>query len=182
MRARSTGTASVMNAMMRMSAVGTDQRQRLEQPGEQHDPEIARRRPPAARAPPDLNRPAQAFGHGEDPLTHPQRRDDMIDQVRRGLCHAPGVARRTQPAALAREGNQEAMPAVRTPGPGKTVGEDATLRVAVELALHVGRHALRVPIVFTRECEIGLQVLLDDLVEGGLPGMATAVRHWSASR
>jgi len=50
-----------------------------------------------------LEVPAQAFGHGEDPLTHRQRRDDVIDQVRRGLCHAPGVARRAQPSPASTE-------------------------------------------------------------------------------
>ena len=73
------------------------------------------------------------------------------------------------------------MPAVRTPGPGEAIGEDAAFEVVAELALHVGRHALRVPVVFIRECEIGLQVLLDDLVEDGLLGMAAAVRGRSAS-
>jgi hypothetical protein len=32
-----------------------------------------------------LEAPAQAFGHREDPLTHRQRWNDVIDQVRRGL-------------------------------------------------------------------------------------------------
>jgi hypothetical protein len=82
---------------------------------------------------------------------------------------------------LARDGNQEVMRAVQTPGPGKAVGEDATLEVTTKFAFHVGRHALRVPVVFTRGCEIGLQLLLDDLVEGGLLGMAAAVRDRAAS-
>ena len=33
----------------------------------------------------------------------------MIDQMRGGLRHAAGVARRAQPAALAREGDKEVM-------------------------------------------------------------------------
>lgn len=86
----------------------------------------------------------------------------MIDQMRCVLRHPPGVARRTQPAPLAREGDQEVMAAVRTSGPRKTVGEDSTFEVTAELAFHVGRHALPVPIVFTCQREIGLQVLLDD--------------------
>jgi hypothetical protein len=36
------------------------------------------------------------------------------------------------------------------------VGEDAALEVTVKFAFDIGRHALRVPVVFTRECEIGL--------------------------
>jgi hypothetical protein len=85
------------------------------------------------------------------------------------------------PAPLAREGDQEIMPAVRASGPGETLGEDAALEVTTKFPFDIGRHALRVPVVFTPECEIGLQVLLDDLVEGGLLGMAAAVRGRSAS-
>ena len=73
------------------------------------------------------------------------------------------------------------MPAVRAPGPGEAVGEDAAFQITPELPFYVGRHALRVPVVLTCECEIGLQVLLDDLVEGGLFGMAAAVRDRAAS-
>jgi hypothetical protein len=51
------------------------------------------------------------------------------------------------------------MPAVRTPGSYKPVGEDAALEVAAELTLHIGRHALSVPVIFTRQREVGLQVL-----------------------
>jgi hypothetical protein len=74
------------------------------------------------------------------------------------------------------------MPAVRTPGPGETVGQNSTFEVAAELALHVGRHTLPVPIVPLRERKVGLQVLLDDLVEDGLLGMAAALWDRSASR
>ena len=74
------------------------------------------------------------------------------------------------------------MPAVRASGPGKTIGEDAAFEVTTKFAFDIGRHALPVPVVFTRQREIGLQVLLDDLVEGGLLGMAAAVRGRSASR
>jgi hypothetical protein len=66
------------------------------------------------------------------------------------------------------------MPAVRTPGPDEAIGEDAAFEVVAELALHGGRHALSVPVVFPCHREIDLQVLLDDLVEGGLLGTATA--------
>jgi hypothetical protein len=43
------------------------------------------------------------------------------------------------------------------------------------------RHALPVPVVFTRQREVGLQVLLDELVEGSLLGTATAVPDRSTS-
>jgi hypothetical protein len=64
---------------------------------------------------------------------------------------------------------------------GKIQGEDAALKVTAELPFHIGRHALPVPVVFPCEREIGLQVLLDDLVEGCLLGMAAAVWGRSAS-
>jgi len=100
-----------------------------------------------------LQVPAQPFGHREDPLAHRQRREDVIDQVRRGLRHASGVARGAQPAPLAREGDQEVMAAVRTSGPGEAVGEDAALKVTTKFAFDMGRHALPVPVVFTRKRE-----------------------------
>ena len=74
------------------------------------------------------------------------------------------------------------MSAVRAACRGEAVGEDATRQVAAEFPLYVRRHALRVPVVFTRECEMGLQVLLDDLVKGGLLGTATAIGSRATSR
>jgi hypothetical protein len=73
------------------------------------------------------------------------------------------------------------MPAVRTSGPNEAVGQDSTFEVAAELALHVGRYALPVPIVPLRERKVGLQVLLDNLVQGGLFGTATAIDERAAS-
>ena len=93
-----------------------------------------------------LQVPAQPFWHREDPLAHRQRRDDVIDQMRRGFGHAPGVARRTQPAPLAREGDQKVIPAVRAPGPSEAAGEDAAFQITPKCPFHIGRHALRVPV------------------------------------
>lgn len=101
---------------------------------------------------------AQTFEHRENPLTHRQRWDKVIDQVRRGLRHSPGVARRTESATLARERNEKIMPTVRAVGAGETAGENAELKVATKFAFHIGRHALRVPVVLTGECEMGLHV------------------------
>ena len=77
---------------------------------------------PRLALPPDSNRPAQSFGHREDPLAHRQWREDVIDHVRRGLRHPSGVARRAQPAPLTRERNEKIMPTVRAAGAGETVG------------------------------------------------------------
>jgi hypothetical protein len=128
-----------------------------------------------------LQIPAQAFWHREDPLAHRQRRDDMIDQMRGGLRHAAGVARRAYRAAFARERHEEVMPAVRTSGPGEAVGQDAAFEVVAKFPFHVGGHPLPVPVVFACQPEVGLQVLLDDLVKDGVLGMAAAVRGGLAS-
>jgi hypothetical protein len=95
-----------------------------------------------------LQVPAQAFGHGGGPLAHRKRWENVSHQMRRGLRHWPGVARRTHPT-FAREGNQEVMAAVRKSGPREAIGEDAAFEVAAELAFHSGRHAPPVPVVFT---------------------------------
>ena len=73
------------------------------------------------------------------------------------------------------------MTTLRAAGAGEAIGQDAALKVTTKFAFDIGRHALHVPVVLTRECEIGLQVLLDDLVEGGLLGMAAAVRDRAES-
>jgi hypothetical protein len=45
------------------------------------------------------------------------------------------------------------MTAVRAAGACETVGEDAALEVPTRFAFDIGRHALPVPVFFTRECE-----------------------------
>jgi len=39
-----------------------------------------------------LQEVTQALGHGQNPLTHRQRRQDVIGEMRRRRHHAPGVA------------------------------------------------------------------------------------------
>jgi hypothetical protein len=73
------------------------------------------------------------------------------------------------------------MPAVRTSGGGEAIGKDAAFEVAPELPFHVGRDGRLVPVIFRCGREVGLQVLLHDLVAGGLLGTATAVRDRSTS-
>jgi len=90
-------------------------------------------------------------------------------------------SRGTQPTPRAEKGDQEVTATLDAEGRGKAVGKDAALEVTPELAFHIGRHALPVAVVFTRQREVGLQGLLDDLVEGGLLGMAAAVRDPTAS-
>jgi hypothetical protein len=68
------------------------------------------------------------------------------------------------------------MPAV----PASSAGE-AAFEVAAELALHIGRHALPIPVILPCEREVALQVLLDDLVKGGFLGTATTIGNRATS-
>ena len=63
----------------------------------------------------------------------------MVHQVRRRLGHAPRVARRAHPAALAGEGDKKIMRAVITPNPRKTVIKPAALHVLAKCLLDIGR-------------------------------------------
>ena len=65
---------------------------------------------------------AQTLGQGEHPLAHRQTGQDMIHEVGGSLCHAPGVARGADAAALAGEGDEQIMAALVTAGAGESVG------------------------------------------------------------
>jgi len=114
-----------------------------------------------------LQVPAQPLRHREHPLAHRQWRDDVIDQVRSGLRHAPCVAGRTK-APLAGESNQEVMAACCATCAGEAVREDAALEVTPKLPFPIRRYRMAIPVPFTRQREVGLPVLLDDAVQGGL--------------
>jgi hypothetical protein len=58
-----------------------------------------------------LQQMAQPLRRREDPLPQRQIRQDVIGEVGRRRHHVPGVARRAYGSALAREGDQELVPA-----------------------------------------------------------------------
>ncbi|MBK8763788.1 MAG: hypothetical protein IPM01_03835 [Burkholderiaceae bacterium] len=62
--------------------------------------------------------------------------DDVVDQVRRRLCHAPRAARRAKAAPLATEGDELVVAAVAAAQSQEAVREDAALQERVELVLH----------------------------------------------
>ena len=59
----------------------------------------------------------------------------MIDEMGRGLRHAPGVAGGADGAAFTGEGHQEVVSALPAPRLGETAGQDAALQIAAQLAL-----------------------------------------------
>ena len=105
----------------------------------------------------------------------------MIDEMRGGLRHAPGIARRTDAASLTRKCDEKVSTALRAVGTSEAIGEDAAFEVASEIPLDIKWYRVPVPIAFTRQHQVGLQVLLDDAIQDGLLGMATGVRSRSTS-
>ena len=124
---------------------------------------------------------AQALRDRQHPLAHRQRREDLVDQMRRRLGHAPGVAGRTYPAAFARKRDQEIVSALLAASAGEAVGQDAAFEVAAKLSLHVLRHALAVGVPLAGERQVGLQMALHRAVQrcalGAAPAVDTAARR-----
>ena len=79
------------------------------------------------------------------PLANRHMRDDVLDQVRRSLRHAPRAARGTKPPALAAECHQLVVAAVAAAQAQEAVRQDAALdaleRTGVELVFDEGRQA-----------------------------------------
>ena len=115
---------------------------------------------------------AQPLRHGDHPLSHGHRRDDVIDKMGGGLRHVPTVARRADAAALARERHDNALAAARAEGAAEAEAEDAALEKAAELLLDGARHG---PLGLVTPLEPAREVLGDDLVERRLLRAATLV-------
>jgi hypothetical protein len=77
----------------------------------------------------------QRDGQRQNPLAHRHVRDELVDQVRRRLHHAPGPARRAEPAPLAAERDQLVVAAATTAQAQEAVGQDAAFEEDVELVL-----------------------------------------------
>ncbi len=87
-----------------------------------------------------LQEVSQALGDRQHPLAHRLAGEHLLDQMRRGLHHAPGIAGGAHATAFAGKGDQEVVAALRAARPGKARGEDPTFQIAPELALHETRH------------------------------------------
>lgn len=98
----------------------------------------------------------------------------MIDEMCRGLGQAPGVARGADGAAFTGEGLQEVVSALIATRSRQTVGQDAALQIAAQLALGVGRGPLFFSVVAAQSKE-GFEVVLHRPVERCCGGAAPAV-------
>ena len=105
---------------------------------------------------------AQRDGERQHPLPHRHVRDDLINQVSRRLMHAPRAARGTEAASLATERHPRLAGAGGAGEPHETVGEDAALKVGVEL---VGDEARQACACGLTQCDEGLRVMLSVAVQ-----------------
>ena len=69
----------------------------------------------------------QGDRHRDDPLARRDPGNDPLDQVGRGLGHAPPGTRRTKPPPLAAEGQQQLFVAGVTAQSQKAMGQDTAL-------------------------------------------------------
>ena len=103
----------------------------------------------------------------------------MVRQVRSGLGHASGVARRADATAFAGEGDQEVVATVVATDARKAVGKDAAFEVFAESLLYVGCRgvvvALAVELSGTCQLKPSLEVLGNRAVQQGALGVAGVV-------
>ena len=92
-------------------------------------------------------------------------RQDVIGEMRCRRYHAPGIARGAHAALLAREGDQEVVPALRVPRAGQAMGEDATFEIAAEVALDVAGERVGVIAFAMSQHEPSLEVTLDGAIQ-----------------
>ena len=99
------------------------------------------------------------------PLPIRRARQHAVDQMRRGVRHAPRRTARTDPAALAAERDDDLVAARPASHPREAVREDAASQVRRELALDVTRQPAAVGISVAQLGEHRLRVTRDQLVQ-----------------
>jgi hypothetical protein len=87
----------------------------------------------------------QAMRQTEDPLTDWYVGEHTIDQVRCPLRHAPAATPWTEPAALAREGDQPIPAAGGAPKAGKAAGQTSAPQEVTELLFDQAPRPVAVP-------------------------------------
>lgn len=89
-----------------------------------------------AQLPVERHREAQRERQREHPLAHGDARQHAIEKVRRGVRHAPAAAGRADAAPLARERDEQVVPATGAAHARETPGQDAAVEQGRQLAPH----------------------------------------------
>ena len=104
----------------------------------------------------------------------------MIGQMRDGLHHAPGVARRAHTPAFAGKGYRQVVPAGVAVSAGKAMGEDAAFEVAAKSLFDINR---RCGVIRPgRECQPSLEVGLDGAIPQRVFGPAALIAPGAGRR
>ena len=110
----------------------------------------------------------------EHPLTDWHIGQDVIDQMRRPLRHAPAAAARAEAAPLAREGDESIEPAGGAPKTSEAAGQAAAPQEVTKLLLDELRQPVAIPQRGGLGAE-GLEMLPDDPVEDRRSGIARLI-------
>jgi hypothetical protein len=98
---------------------------------------------------------------------HPLPRGDVwqhvVGEVGGDLAHAPGIARRADAPALARERDQPLVTAILAAGPCESIGQNAALEVAAEVAFDPLRQSVAHRVVRGRNFALAIH---DERIEG----------------
>jgi hypothetical protein len=140
---------------------------RLSQPGLPH---LLDQNAPARE---HLQQQAQRDRQRQHPLAHRHTGDDVVDQVRRRLCHAPRAARGAKAAPFAAEGQQLVVPALPAAQAQEPVGQDAARQEGVELVTDELRQPGTCGLCGLGEETLGM--LLHQAVQRGLLGAVALV-------
>jgi len=115
---------------------------------------------------------AKRIGKRQDPLADRHLGEDAVDEVRRGVGHAPPAAGGTEAASFARERNEAIEPAVVAVHAQEAEGQHTTAEVVPELLLDEAGNGLVPPSSLRQE---GLELPPDDAVENALLGAVARV-------
>lgn len=115
---------------------------------------------------------SQRPGERQHPLAIGCFGQELIDQGRGDVGHAPSHATRAEPA-LAAEGDESLEVAVGAAQTGETAREKTAVEIAAELALE--ENGIPVAVVPPRLCEEGFEVVANDGVKGAFLGLTAAI-------
>jgi hypothetical protein len=122
---------------------------------------------------------AKRVGQREDPLPDRHLGQDAVDEVRRGVGHAPAAARGAEAAPLAGEGDEALQSARIAAEPQEAVGEDPAAKVRAQLLLDEAGHRT---IALPGAGEEALELLANDCVQLRLLGAVPFVARRGGGR
>ena len=125
-------------------------------------------------------RVAEPVRKREHPLPDGQTAKHVVGQVGCQIRHSPPAARRTKPATLAREGDQDLVSAPVAAESGEATGHYAAGEKLAKLPLDEGGQTLARAAAFSRFLEERLEVFAEHAMENSVLGAPAYVRARSA--